>query len=57
MAAHVTAASVHDFKLFTYFFALFLLFLDIDANRKFVTLISTFFHRVVTFSPDNALWD
>jgi uncharacterized membrane protein len=31
MAAHVTAASVHDFKLFSYFFALFLLFLDIDA--------------------------
>jgi hypothetical protein len=23
MAAHVTAASVHDFKLFSYFFALF----------------------------------
>jgi hypothetical protein len=31
MAAHVTAASVHDFKLFSYFFALFLIFLDIDA--------------------------
>jgi hypothetical protein len=31
MAAHVTAASVHDFKLFSYFFALSLLFLDIDA--------------------------
>jgi hypothetical protein len=28
MAAHVTAASVHDFKLFSYFFALFLIFLD-----------------------------
>jgi hypothetical protein len=31
MAAHVTAASVHDVKLFSYFFALSLLFLDIDA--------------------------
>jgi hypothetical protein len=31
MAAYVTAASVHDFKLFSYFFALFLIFLDVDA--------------------------
>jgi hypothetical protein len=31
MAGYVTATSVHDFKLFSYFFALFLLFLDIDA--------------------------
>jgi hypothetical protein len=31
MAGHVTAASVHDFKLFSYFLALFLIFLDIDA--------------------------
>jgi hypothetical protein len=32
MAAHVTAASVHDFKLFSYFVALFLIFLDIDTS-------------------------
>jgi hypothetical protein len=31
MAAHVTATSVHDFKLFSYFFALFLIFLNIDV--------------------------
>ena len=31
MAARVTAASVHDFKLFSNFFALFLIFLYIDA--------------------------
>jgi hypothetical protein len=31
MAAHVTVVSVHDIKLFSYFFALFLIFLDIDA--------------------------
>jgi hypothetical protein len=33
MAAHVTVASVHDFKLFSYFFALFknVFFLNIDA--------------------------
>jgi hypothetical protein len=33
MAAHATAASVRDFKLFSYFFALFknIFFLDIDA--------------------------
>jgi hypothetical protein len=30
MAAHVTAASVHDFKLFSYFFALFF---DILAKK------------------------
>jgi len=28
-----------------------------EANRKFVILISIFFHWVVTFSPNNALWD
>jgi hypothetical protein len=32
MAAHVTAASVLDFKLFSYFVALFLIFLDIDTS-------------------------
>jgi hypothetical protein len=26
-----------------------------EANRKFVILISIFFHRVVTFLPDNAM--
>jgi uncharacterized membrane protein len=31
MSAHVTAASVHDFKLFSYFFALFVIFLGINA--------------------------
>jgi hypothetical protein len=31
MAVHDTAASMHDFKLFSYFFALFLIFLDINA--------------------------
>jgi hypothetical protein len=36
MAAHVTASSMHDFKLFLYFFALFLIFSDIDACDFFL---------------------
>ena len=32
MAAHVTATSVHDYKLFSYFFALFLIFSDIHVD-------------------------
>ena len=46
MAAHVTAASVHDFKLFSYFFALFLIFLDIDACdfKSFDFYLSHFIH-------------
>jgi hypothetical protein len=44
MAAHVTAASVHDFKLFSYFVALFLIFLDIDtcAFKSFGFYVSHF---------------
>ena len=49
MAAHVTAASVHDFKLFSYFFALFLIFLDIDACdfQSFDFYLSHFIHAFV----------
>jgi hypothetical protein len=52
MAAHVTAASVHDFKLFSYFFALFLIFLDIDAC-DFKTIdfyLSHFIHAFCLFT-------
>ena len=46
MTADATAASVHDFKLFSYFFALFLIFLDIDACdlKKFDFYLSHFIH-------------
>jgi hypothetical protein len=46
MAAHVTAASVHDFKLFSYSFALYLIFLDIDACdfKSFDFYLSHFIH-------------
>ena len=49
MAAHVTAASVHDFKLFSYFVALFLIFLDIDtcAFKSFGFYVSHFIHAFV----------
>jgi hypothetical protein len=49
MAAHVTVASVHDFKLFSYFFALFLIFLDIDACdfQSFDFYLSHFIHAFV----------
>ena len=52
MAAHVTAASVHDFKLFAYFFALFLLFLDIDACdfKSFDFYLSHFNHAFCLFT-------
>ena len=40
MAGHVTAASMHDFKLFSYFFALFLIFLDIDMHVLLKVLVS-----------------
>ena len=52
MAAHVTAASVHDFKLFSYFFALFLLFLDIDACDflNFDFYLSHFNHAFCLFT-------
>jgi hypothetical protein len=46
MAVHVTAASVHDFKLFSYFFALFLIILEIDACafKSFGLYVSHFIH-------------
>jgi hypothetical protein len=49
MAGYVTTASVHDFKLFSYFFALFLLFLDIDACafKSFGFYVSHFIHAFV----------
>ena len=49
MAAHVTAASVHDFKLFSYFFALFL---DIDACdfKSFDFYLSHFNHAFCLFT-------
>jgi hypothetical protein len=52
MAAHVTAASVHDFKLFSYFFALFLIFLDIDACafKSFDFYVSHFIHAFCLFT-------
>jgi hypothetical protein len=54
MAAHVTAASVHDFKLFSYFFALliFLIFLDIDACafKSFGFYVSHFIHAFCLFT-------
>ena len=52
MAAHVTAASVHDFKLFSYFFALFLIFLDIDACdfKSFDFHLSHFIHAFGIFT-------
>ena len=52
MAAHVTAASVHDFKLCSYFFALFLLFLDIDACdfKSFDFYLSHFNHAFCLFT-------
>ena len=52
MAAHVTAASVHDFKLFSYFFALFLLFSDIDVCdfKSFDFYLSHFNHAFCLFT-------
>jgi hypothetical protein len=52
MAAHVTTASVHDFKLFSYFFALFLIFLDIDACdfKSFGFYVSHFIHAFCLFT-------
>jgi hypothetical protein len=52
MAAHVTVASVHDFKLFSYFFALFLIFLDIDACdfKSFDFYLSHFIHAFCLFT-------
>ena len=52
MAAHVTAASVHDFKLFSYFFTLFLIFLDIDACdfKSFDFYLSHFIHAFCLFT-------
>ena len=52
MAAHVIAASVHDFKLFSYFFALFLIFLDIDACdfKSFYLHLSHFIHAFCLFT-------
>ena len=46
MAAHVTAASVHNFKLFSYFITLFLIFLDIDACD-----FKSFDFYIVSFYP------
>ena len=52
MAAHVTVASVHDFKLFSYFFALFFIFLDIDACdfKSFDFHLSHFIHAFCLFT-------
>ena len=53
MVAHVTAAFVHDFKLFSYFFALFfLIFLDIDACdfKNFDFYLSHFIHAFSLFT-------
>ena len=52
MAAHVTASSVHDFKLFLYFFALFLIFSDIDACdfKSFDFYLSHFIHAFCLFT-------
>ena len=52
MAAHVTAASVHDFKLFSYLFALFLIFLDIYACdfKSFDFHLSHFIHAFCLFT-------
>jgi hypothetical protein len=52
MAAHVTTASVHDFKLFSYFFALFLILLDIDAYdfKSFDFYLSHFIHAFCLFT-------
>ena len=52
MAAHVTAASVHDFKLFSYLFALFLMFLDTDACafKSFGFYASHFIHAFCLFT-------
>jgi hypothetical protein len=52
MAAHDTAASMHDFKLFSYFFALFLIFLDIDACafKSFGLYVSHFIHAFCLFT-------
>ena len=50
MAAHVTAASVHDFKLFSYFFALFLLFLDACDFKSFDFYLSHFNHAFCLFT-------
>ena len=53
MAVHVTAASVHDFKLFSYFFALFfLIFLVIDACdlKKIDFYSSHFIHAFCLFT-------
>jgi hypothetical protein len=55
MAAHVTAASVHDFKLFSYFFALFLMFLDTDACafKHFDFYVSHFIHAFLQYNSIN----
>ena len=52
MAAHVTASSMHDFKLFLYFFALFLIFSDIDACdfKSFDFYLSHFIHAFYLFT-------
>jgi hypothetical protein len=52
MAAHVTAASVHNFKLFSYFITLFLIFLDVDACafKSFGLYVSHFIHAFCLFT-------
>jgi hypothetical protein len=52
MATHVTATSVHDFKLFSDLFALFLIFLDIDACdfKNFDFHLSHFIHSFYLFT-------
>ena len=52
MAVHVTASSMHDFKLFLYFFALFLIFSDIDACdfKSFDFYLSHFIHAFCLFT-------
>ena len=52
MATHVTAASVHDFKLFSDLFTLFLIFLDIDACdfKNFDFRLSHFIHAFCLFT-------
>jgi hypothetical protein len=52
MAAYVTAASVHDFRLFSYFFALSLIFLNIDACafKSFGFYVSHLIHAFCLFT-------